>query len=138
MPKVTQPTSQASEPLLSDKSLVLTSCPVYLSWIVGNWGFRCLLAAGPVLKPISLSVPYCPHGTWKGGGSFGVWGSFYGCTLSQGRADVTSQHLEEITARTCWGTGRQGISMWEYSIFQLHWVKQGLGSIRQIPPILCM
>lgn len=66
------------------------------------------------------------------------WVCFYGCTLSQGRADVTSQHLEEVTARTCLGTGRQGIGMWEYSIFWLHWVKQGLGSIHLVPPILCM
>lgn len=60
------------------------------------------------------------------------WVCFYGCTLSQGRADVTSQHLEEVTSRT------YGIRMWESSIFWFHLVKQGLGSIRLVPPILCM
>lgn len=69
--------------------------------------------------------------TWDLEGWWQLWslGKFYGCTLSEGRANVTSQHLEEVTAGTCLGTGRQGISMWEYSIFWLHWVKQDLGSV---------
>lgn len=36
MTKITQPTSQASKQLLSDKSLLLTSYAVYPSWVAGN------------------------------------------------------------------------------------------------------
>ena len=81
--RVTQPTSQASELLVSDKSLVITSCTVYLSWMVGNWGFRChgppgccahgvLVQSGGLLHFLLLMVHMGPRGV----GSLGALGKF--------------------------------------------------------------
>lgn len=124
------------------------SLPVALSTHPGLWAPRAswLLSpwdSGPVLEPASLPASRRPCGT-RGAvvalepGEVSLppsscWVCFYGCALSQGRAGVTPQHLEEVSARTCWAArGRASVCG------RLLWVKRGLDPVLQIFPTLCV